>query len=130
MARQGRRLLVAVLTLGLVVTGQLSPSTVAPALAEDPPLASPFLTDGDWTGTLNAAGPFDIEEFHGVVDYSGTFEFVVTSGAINAGIWSIDGAGSCSMCSPLRPTWRSIAWRRVLTIWRSRLPTTAICPWR
>ena len=96
MARQGRRLLVAVLTLGLVVTGQLSPSTVAPALAEDPPLASPFLTDGDWTGTLNAAGPFDIEEFHGVVDYSGTFEFVVTSGAINAGIWSIDGAGGAS----------------------------------
>jgi len=95
MARRGRRLSVVPVVMALMLVGQfgLVAPRAAPVLAQDADLATPFLNNGDWSGTLNAAGPFDIEDFHGEVDYSGTFQFTVSGGVITAGTWTIDGAG-------------------------------------
>ena len=97
MARRGWRLLVSGVVLGMGAGAcGLVVTAAAPALAQDTPIASPFLNDGNWFGSLEATGPFDINEFHGDVNYAGTFEFTVSAGSVVGGTWEIGGNGVAS----------------------------------
>lgn len=80
------------LLLALAVgLGGLAVAPVPPAAARQP--AAPFLSDGRWSGSLGASGPFSLAGVEGVVSYGGSFEMEVWEGAVTGGTWQIAGSG-------------------------------------
>jgi len=82
--------------LGLVVTmavgmGGWAIAPAPPVAARQP--AAPFLSDGHWSGSLGASGPFAVAGVEGVVGYGGTFDMDVWEGAVTGGTWQIAGSG-------------------------------------
>ena len=71
--------------------GGLAIAPAPSATARQP--AAPFLSDGHWSGSLGASGPFAVAGVEGVVSYGGSFELDVFQGAVTGGIWQIAGSG-------------------------------------